>query len=291
MNNLWTWFLLAISLMAISEKSIPTSPQESDVMLVAVLHDTRTLGLAPEKENAKGTAFVEPLARLTPSGEWRSLPCFADRDGKQYAATQQEDCSKFARAYLSKPHTYTVVSADGRGATVNAQPVELDECLNYTEKGTYSGASIGTSAIGASSGDFFSDSPAPQLLSSTEAKPFLSAFAAVVPGGLDSTSHLRAFSVRLEGQQLTLVQRAYVEPPGTKLIFAIGKMDQDVFQILHWKENVGDEDEVVVGLIHLTNGRDFLITTVTDPEGQWFRVYGIRQRKLVMVYSGGGSSC
>jgi hypothetical protein len=68
-------------------------------------------------------------------------------------------------------------------------------------------------------------------------------------------------------------------------------MDQDIFQILYWKENVGDEDEVVVGTVHLTNGRDFLITTVIDPEGQWFRVYGIRQRKLVMVYSGGGSSC
>ena len=290
MNNLWTWFLLAVSLVAISERSTPTSPQESDVMLVAVSHDARMLGLGTEW-NPKGTAFVEPLARVSSAGEWKSLPCFADRDGKKYAATQQEDCSEFGRAYLSKPHTYTVVSADGRGATVNAQPVELDECLSYTEKATYSGASIAMSAIGASSSDFVSDSPAPQLLSSTEAKPFLKAFSVAVPGGLDSTLHLSAFLLRLEGQQLTLVQRAYVEPPGTKLIFAFGKMDQDIFQILYWKENVGDEDEVVVGTVHLTNGRDFLITTVIDPEGQWFRVYGIRQRKLVMVYSGGGSSC
>jgi hypothetical protein len=291
MNNSWKWFLLAISLIAISEKSRPTSPQESDVMLVAVSHDARMLGLGPEKENAKGTAFVEPLARLTSSGEWKSLPCFADRDGKKYAATQQEDCSKFEKVYLSKPHTYTVVSADGRGATVSAQPVALDECLSYTEKGTYSGANIATSAIGASSSDFFSDSPPPRLLSSIEAKPFLKAFAAAVPGGLDSNSHLRAFSLRLEGQELILLQRAYDESPGTKLIFAIGKMDQDIFQMLHWKENVSDEDEVAVGTVHLANGRDFLITTVTDPEGQWFRVYGIRQGRLLMVYSGGGSSC
>jgi hypothetical protein len=291
MNNFCKCSLLAISIMVISEKSMPTSPQESDVMLVAVSHDARMLGLGPEKEDTNGTAFVEPLARLTSSGEWKSLPCFADRDGRKYAATQQEDCAKFGRAYLSKPHTYTVVSADGRGATVNTQPVELDECLSYTEKGTYSGARIATSAIGASSSDSFSDSPAPQQLSSTEAKPFLKAFAAAVPGGIDSTSHLKAFSLRLEGQDMTVVQRSYVEPAGTKLIFAIGKMDQGIFQILYWKKNVGDEDEAVVGTVHLKNGCDFLVTTVTDPEGQWFRVYGIRQGKLVMVYSGGGSSC
>lgn len=290
MNNFWTWFLLATSFMAVSQKSMPI-PQESDVMLVAVSHDARMLGLGSEKENAKGTVFVEALARLTSSGEWQGLPCFADRDGKKYAATQQEDCSKFGRAYLSKPHSYTVVSADGRGATVSAQPVELDECLSYTEEGTYSGASITTSAIGASSGDFFSDGLGPQLLSGTEARLVLKAFAAAVPGGLDSISHLKAFSLRLEGQELILVQSAYVEPPASKLIFAIGKMHQNIFQILRWKENLGDEDEVVVGAVHLTNGRDFLITSVTDPEGQWFRVYGVRGRKLVMVYSGGGSSC
>ena len=68
-------------------------------------------------------------------------------------------------------------------------------------------------------------------------------------------------------------------------------MGQDRFEILYSKKNVGDEDEAVVGTVLLTNGRGFLITTVTDPEGQWFRVYGIQQRKLVMVYSGGGASC
>jgi hypothetical protein len=292
MNNVWTWVLLAVSLMALSQQSMPTSSHDSGVMLAAVSLDPRMLGMGSGKENAKGTAYVEPLARLTSSGEWQSLPCFADRDGKQYAANQQEAaCSKFERQYLSKPHTYTVVSAEGRGATVNAPPTTLSECFGYTEKGTHSGANIATSAIAASSSDFFSDSPAPQLLSNTEAKPILKAFAAAVSGGLDSNLHLKVFSLRLEGQDLILVQRSYVEPAGTKLIFAIGKMDQDRFQTLRWKENVGDEDEVVLGVVHLTNGREFLITTVTDPEGQWFRAYGIRQGKLVMVYSGGGSSC
>jgi len=47
MNNFWTWFLLGISIMAISEKSMPTSQQESDVKLVAVSLDARMLGLGP----------------------------------------------------------------------------------------------------------------------------------------------------------------------------------------------------------------------------------------------------
>jgi hypothetical protein len=95
------------------------------------------------------------------------------------------------------------------------------------------------------------------------------------------------------GQDLVLVQRNDAEPADKsfKLIFAIGTADGGQFHLLHWKQNTDDEDEFVLGTVHLTKGRDFLITTVTDPEGQWFRVYGIRQGKLAMLYSGGGSSC
>jgi hypothetical protein len=53
-------------------------------------------------------------------------------------------------------------------------------------------------------------------------------------------------------------------------------MDGPNLNILHWKENAGDEDESLLGIIRLKNGREFLITSVRDPEGQWFRVYGIR---------------
>jgi hypothetical protein len=291
MNNFWTWLLLTVSVMTLSH-SMPTPTQRSSgVMLVAVSRDAYMLGAGSfGKESEKGAVFVEPFAQLTSSGEWQSLPCFADRDGRRYA-DQHNACSKFEQEYLSKPHAYAVVSADGRGSTINAAPVTLNECWGYTGTGTYSGGHIKAPAIAASSTDFFSDSPDPQLLPDADAKPFLKAFAAAVPGGLDSSSNLKLFSLRLEGQDLALVQRTYVEPAGTKLIFAIGKMDQNRFQILHWKENVDDEEEFALGTVHLTSGRDFLITTVTDPEGQWFRVYGIQQGKLAMVYSGGGSSC
>jgi hypothetical protein len=283
--------LLAVSLMVLSQQSMPTSSHDSGVMLAAVSLDARMLGMGSGKENAKGAAFVEPLARLTSSGEWQSLPCFADRDGKRYAANQQEACSKFEREYLSKPHTYTVVSADGRGAKVNAPLATLTECSGYTEKEHIPVQILPLLQLQPVPLISFPIAQ-PRSLFPTQ-KPSLCSkhLLRFVSGGLDSTLHLKVFSLRLEGQDLTIVQRSYVKPAGTKLIFAIGKMDQDRFQILHWKENVGDEDEVVLGVVHLTNGREFLITTVTDPEGQWFRAYGIRQGKLMMVYSGGGSSC
>ena len=63
------------------------------------------------------------------------------------------------------------------------------------------------------------------------------------------------------------------------------------FHLLYWKQNTEDEDERLLGTIRLNSGHDFLITVVSDPEGHWYRVYGIRDGKLTQVYSGGGSSC
>src|ERR1700687_2139971 len=117
MSNFWAWLLLAVCVMASLQHAAPTPAQGSSVMLAAVSHDANMRGMGLGEETAKGAAYVEPLARLTASGECRSLPCFADRDGKQYA-NQQDACSKFGQEYLSKPHTYTVVSADGWGATI-----------------------------------------------------------------------------------------------------------------------------------------------------------------------------
>ncbi len=286
MSSFWTCLVLSASVIALSQQSMPAPSQDSGIMLAAVSRHPGMLsgGIVSGKLTAKGTAALEPLAWLTPSGEWRSLPC---------DAKNQSGCRKFERDYLSKPHTYTVVSADGRGATINAAPVALGDCFEYTGTATYSGAEIERSAIAASSTNFFDDSPPPQLLHDTAAIPVLKAFAATVPGGADSTLQLRVFSLRLEGQGFVLLQRSYSEHPNpsVKLIFAIGAVDQGQFHLFHWKENTGDEDEVALGTVHLTIGREFLITTVSDPEGQWFRVYGIREGKLVMVYSGGGSSC
>ena len=120
-----------------------------------------------------------------------------------------------------------------------------------------------------------------------------------LPPKFDSTEELRIYSVHLEGQSLLVIQRAFqdygskpdYEMVRLRLIFAIGAMQQGRFRLLQWKENVDDENELLLGTIHLTNGRDFLITTVSDPESQSFRIYGIRNGRSTLVYSGGGASC
>ncbi|MBZ5513687.1 MAG: hypothetical protein LAN62_02360 [Acidobacteriia bacterium] len=94
---------------------------------------------------------------------------------------------------------------------------------------------------------------------------------------------------------MVVIQRAYAEiankPGRYKLIFAIGTMGGGQFHLLHWKQNTEDEEETLLGRICLKNGREFLITAVSDPESHFFRVYGIRAGRLTLIYTGGGSSC
>jgi len=241
-------------------------------------------GIGPSKWTGRGTVAVEPLAYITRSGEWSSLPC-ASGTGK--------GCRKFEREYLSKPHVYTVISADGKGATVQAAPTTLSECYGYQGVGTYSGASVRRSAIAASATDFFTDSTPPRLLSGEESAAPLKALAASVPKALDSTEHLGIFAVRLEDQDFYIAQRTFTDiatrGQGERLAFLIGTLGQGRFHILHRADE--DQDERVLETVRLKSGREFLVTAVSDPESQFFRVYGIRDGHLTLVYSGGGSSC
>jgi len=126
-------------------------------MVVAISRDKSTLtgGISSEDLSQQGKVDVEILAYLTPDGEWRNHPC-AQNYGKP--------CERFAKEYLGKSHLYTVVSADGRGATVNAAPVALSECYDYTTTGNYAGASIRKTAIAADSAQMFTvGSPAARL--------------------------------------------------------------------------------------------------------------------------------
>ncbi|HEY5330652.1 MAG TPA: hypothetical protein VIJ79_12255 [Acidobacteriaceae bacterium] len=290
MQRLRTCFLLSASIMASAQQHVSVPSTDGSVMLAAVSRDRSMLegGLGGSSWTRSGTVLVEPIARITPSGDWLSLPCHS---------YDTKDCRKFERKYLKQPHTYGVVSADGRGATIHAAPTSLSECYGYNGTGTYVGASIAKSALAAESTGMFADSPSLRSLNSEEATAVRKALAALVPGKLDSVQYLRLFAVQLEGKDMVIIQRAFSDVPapqedaGHKLIFAIGAVDQGRFDVLSWKKNVDDEDERILGTIRLKSGRDFLITTVSDPESQTFRVYGLRDGRLVRVYSGGGSSC
>jgi hypothetical protein len=139
MKSLWVGLVLCASVLALSQQHMPTPPQDAGVMLAAVSRDDSMLegGISSGRWTGKGSVFVEPLARLTQSGEWQSIPCDEN---------QQNACRKFEREYLKKPHDYFVVSADGKGATVRAAPTSLGDCFEYSGTGSYSGVNI-SSAI------------------------------------------------------------------------------------------------------------------------------------------------
>jgi hypothetical protein len=222
-------------------------------MLAAVSCDDSMLtgGLGSGRWTGRGTVVVEPLASLTPSGEWIGISC-----GSDHPAT----CKEFERQYLSKPHVYTVVSAAGQGATVQAVRIRLGDCYEFIGTGTYSGGSIARAAVAASSTDLFADAEDPKLLDGVQAAPIRKALAALVPKKLDSAQHLRVFSLRLEDKDLVILQWSttdFIDKPrerSLKRVFAIGTMEQGRFHLLHWKENTEDEDERILGTIGLKSG-------------------------------------
>jgi hypothetical protein len=234
--------LLVFTLAALAQQSSPTPAQEAKAMLVGVSRDDSMFkgGIGSSKWTGKGMVVVEPLAQITPSGKWVSLPCNSRRT---------RPCTEFADMYLGKAHTYKVVSADGNGATIQAAPVKLSECFGYDGVGTYAGVTISESAIAASSTDFFADGGSPQPLDEKAAAPIRKALALLVPKKLDSIANLRLFSLEIEGQKLILVQRAFAdfagvpEHEGLGLIFAIGTFHQGNFSVIRWKQNTEDEQE------------------------------------------------
>jgi hypothetical protein len=294
MSGVSTWWLLSASVMALAQQPTLTSAPDSAVLLVAVSRDDSVLsgGIGTGKLLGAGELSTEPMVWLTPAGEWKSIDCDPAR---------AKDCRRFEETYLKKPHAYTVVSADGRGATVNAAPITLGECFDYIGSGTYTGPPIQSTAIAAGSVVMFTTGPSAERLSNQDADQVRKALTEFVPAKLDSLKELRIYSLRLEGQDLLVVQRAYQDfasKPGYnpqedhfKLIFAIGAMAGGHFHLLHWKKNIEDENELVLGTVHLRSGRDFLITTVSDPESQSFRIYGLKDGRLRLVFSGGGASC
>lgn len=257
-------------------------------MLLAVGRDDSLLagGISTGKRTVPGTAVVEPIASINSAGKWTSIKC----DNLHPVA-----CKRFEREFLNKPHTYSVITADGYGAVVKTAPTTLSECYGYSGAGTYAGAAISAAAVAASSTEFF-DIGAPMLpVQESDAAVIRKELGTLIPEKLDSTRYLRLFATEMDGRRLVLVQRSFAEFADEnvrmKFFFAIGTFESGHFQLLYWKRNVEDEDERVIGMIRFKSGLDFLVTTASDPESQRFHVYGMQNGKLVIVYSGGGESC
>src|SRR5579872_5867131 len=94
MHSLWSGLFFSASMTALSLQPNVALSQNVGVMLAAVSRNDSMLigGIGSGRQSVDGTVFVEPLARLTQSGEWGSLPC----DPK----TGRKSCSEFEREYL-----------------------------------------------------------------------------------------------------------------------------------------------------------------------------------------------
>jgi hypothetical protein len=296
MKYQWLGLIFVLPAVLASQTPVPSSDGTSDVMVVGVAHDASVMGGGISSSNfeAPGKASVQPIAWLTASGEWEKIRCDPNH---------LKECKKFDREYLSKPHAYTVISADGNGAVVQVERMSLDdECFGYGGQGTFAGRSIRYAAVAAESTGIFSPGNPAKRLPDHDAEPVRKALAATVGNKLDSIKELRVYSTEMEGRSFFLIQRAYQDyaskpnykpndSPNLDFILAIGTMNDGRFQLLHWKENTGDDNEQILGLIHLKNGRDFLVNATSDPEGDSFRIYGIRDGKLALIYEGGGGGC
>lgn len=256
-------------------------------MLVAVSRDDSMLagGISSSEWTGRGTVDVEPIAHLTATGSWIDIPCSSDN---------QKNCVNFAHHYLSKPHTYTIVSAGGKGVSIHAQPTTLSECFDYSGTGTYSGGIIERSGTAANSTTIFAEPMPVNRLKGEESLAVRSLLAGLVPKKLDSTQGVQVFEVQLEGKSFFVVQRAFSDLPNHErrsFIFGFGVVIPHAFDVLYWKKNTEDENERILGTIALKSDREFLISVVNHPEGHFYRVYGIRDDHLALIYSGGGSSC
>jgi hypothetical protein len=295
--------VFGVALLAVLTATLHSQPAEpaaaskaATVMVVGVTHDYSVMGggISSGRTMAHGEVGVEPIAWLTASGKWLEIRC---KDGRP------EECKRFDREYLSKPHSYSVVSADGMGATVHVERMSLDdECFGFGGPGTFTGGVVRYATVAADTPDMFTNGNPARRLVGEGAERVRKALAIAVGDKLDSTEELRVYSVSLEGQALLVVQRAYQDYASKPefgpdrhrnldFIFAIGKMDKGRFQLLSWKENTGDENEQILGVIHLKSGREFLVNTISDPEGYHFRIYGINDSKLALVFEGGGGGC
>lgn len=297
------WVCLALAGMAcFSAQCIAVSRQSPEapngnVVITAVSRDASVLsgGISTGVRTVDGVANVEQIAWLTPSGEWLDLPCnyhwITDADIAR--------CRAFASSYLSRPHQYTIVSADGYGDTVESSPSRMSDCYSFASQGTYSGQNLHRTALAASDPSAFTQGSPLKSMEGAQSGRILAAFAAAAPVHLATMAGIRLYRVAWSGRELIVVERSFTDfssanpsvVPNVKLLFAIGEMANGRFHMLFWKHNTEDDNEQVLGTIVLKSGKEFLITSVNDPEAQFFRIYAMHDGNVRMVFSGGGSSC
>lgn len=268
----------------------------SGTMLLAVSRGDAILagGISTGKYLPPGEVELEPIARISAAGNWQPLPCSDVSTGQAIAA-----CRQFARNYLSQTRAYTVVSPPGFGIPLQADPVRLGGCFEMDGTGNYAGSFMPYTAVAATNPSGFLPGQPPTLLTGDAYRSMLTAFSAISPLPAASLQGIRFLGIALNGRQLVIVQRSFADFAGAgpsdvatvEFVWAIGEMQGSRFHVLFWKRNLDEENEQVLSIIRLRSGKEFLVTVVNTPESQFFRVYGLQNGQVRLVFEGGGSSC
>jgi hypothetical protein len=276
--------LVLTSLPGVAQTVSPKTAQPQSTVIVAL---TRWKGLfgggLMDDEYPTlpaGQLDMQVIGRLTPSGEWKKMPRNTDNP-KLMAGFKN---------YIAHTHTYTVVSAENHGEQIHSKPARWGECEDYSMDGVYVGQEFSKTAIAADAGDALVATPPLHRLTGKEVLAAQTALKALPKHKLHHVQRLELFSVVIGDRSFLILARGY--QPGHPdydqytALFAIGELINGAFHSVIWdnaKNN--DEQEYPVGVIQDKAGHIYLIDTVTTPETQYFRVYGLRDGKLVVVFN------
>lgn len=294
-------------LLGCSVSSFAAAGSEQGVMLVAVSRQDALLtdGISSGRLLGPGELDVEPLARLTAEGRWLALPCVSAAPnpasdlvvGAGDSYLPGSACQQFVQGYLSQIRSYTLVSSYGFGLNLTAYPLHPAACINLEGQGSYDGSSMPYSAVAASSTSQFLPAPRFLRLEGEAYQAMLRRFSAVAPIPVAKMQGVRLYALSLGGQTFVVIERSFTDFSSTApsvlanvpFVFGIGRLVGGRFHLLFWKKNLEQENEQLIGNVRLKNGQDFLVTSVNTSEAQFFRVYGLREARLQIVFEGGGS--
>jgi hypothetical protein len=272
--------------------SIPssTSPLESSATLLAVVKDWASeagyTGGWPSA--APSRVPVELLAVVTASGKWID-PTLKCRD------EDSTGCRRFLNLYLNRPKDYTVATSPGIGVAIHVAPVtKIGDCFNFSSSGTLNASAIGGSAIASDHPEFFEASPALQDASSAEITIVRTGLLSLGEKKVRGFEGILVRKVQIEGLAYFIAERRSTAHRSLGIVFSIGRIEHGRFELIRWNDEGGEDGdtvESVLGVIGLKSGHEFLVTTESDPEGQRFYAYGIKDGHLQIIFKGGGSSC
>lgn len=278
-----------------TDATIPpaASTQESSAALLAVVKNWGSLaGTVGAWPTAKAPRVpVEFLVVVTASGNWidPTRHCSSDNYG------DEAGCKLFLNQYLNHPKTCTIVTSPGRGTTVRVKAVpELGDCYDFDSSGLLSAPGIGPTAIAADRPGLFTAAPAWQSVSPAERAIVRKGLLALGADKVRNFEGVRVRKVEIEGQTIFVAERHSSAQRQLGIVFALGRIVKGKYDLLRWNKNGGEDGDTVesaLGVIRLKNGREFLITTESDPEGQKFYAYEIKDGRLQIVFQGGGSGC